>query len=405
MAAGVGYLRSMSHPAISVRLIQTALLSFGLSTLSTHAAEMVSSAPPARATNIVAQRVVGDVIQTLLKVTPADNPAAPTNTATLPGYGFVTNADGRRIWRPYPRPSFKALKGPSAPGGSAPIRPSHLQSNIFWAAVAEQARAGGFTLITNVFAGFVPGSLAETVWAGFQTNGRSTRMWEFWKLPPGWPTNPPVLRWDTNNLMWGRKGMTGISQVWEDMGAFGQVSITALTPRHGYLRGHSMGPSGLAPTRVGRRVWFCTRDNQVIERRVQLLLVRGRDVPDQGDYSIILFDADLPPGIEPLRVVDAAKLRRKYNFGEYNHHPVFMTLQGGSVSARIPGWNVEFGGGDSGAPLMVPLPGELVFFQGISTSPPSAKMQADMDMLSRRAGLDPRRYQMKWVDLDAYPDF
>ena len=259
--------------------------------------------------------------------------------------------------------------------------------------------------VSNTFAGFVAGSLAEAVWAGFDTNGRSTRMWESWQLPAGWPTNPPVLRWDTNNLMWGRKGMTAISHVCEGMGAFGQGSITALTRRHGYVRGHGMGPSGLNPQRVGRRVWFCTRDNQVIERRMLLILIRGPDVPNQGDYSIILFDADLPATIEPMRVADSAKVGRKYYFGDPSHKPVFMTLQGGFVSAGIPGWTVPFSGGDSGAPIMLPLPGELVFFGGLSTSPPSAAMQADMDMLSRRAGLDPRRYQLQWVNLDSYPDF
>ena len=54
---------------------------------------------------------------------------------------------------------------------------------------------------------------------------------------------------------------------------------------------------------------------------------------------------------------------------------------------------------------MLPLPGELVFLEGITTSPPSAAMQADMDMLSRKAGLDPSKYQMQWVNLDGYPDF
>ena len=166
--------------------------------------------------------------------------------------------------------------------------------------------------ISNTFAGFVPGSLASVVWAEFRPEGRSTNIWESWQLPAGWPTTPPVLRWNTNNLMWGRKGMTAISQICEGMGAFGQGSITALTPRHGYVRGHSMGPSGLDPTRVGRRVWFCTRDNQVIERKIQLMVIRGPDVPGKGDYSIMLFDADLPAGIEPMRVVDPVKLRRKY---------------------------------------------------------------------------------------------
>lgn len=81
-----------------------------------------------------------------------------------------------------------------------------------------------------------------------------------------------------------------------------------------------------------------------------------------------------------------------------------MTLQGGYVSADVPGWTVPFAGGDSDAPIMLPLPGELVFFEGLSTSPPSAQMQADMDMLSRKAGLKPRRYQMHWVNLDGYPE-
>ena len=259
--------------------------------------------------------------------------------------------------------------------------------------------------VSNTFAGFVAGSLAEAVWAGIQTNGRSTNIWEFWQLPAGWPTNPPMLRWNTNNLMWGLKGMTAISQVCEGMGAFGQGSITALTPRHGYLRGHSMGASGLHPEKVGRRLWFCTWDNRVIERRVKLLLTRAREPGSPGDYSIILFDADLPTGIEPLRVADPDKVRRKYFFGDLSHKPVFMPLQQNHVSAGVPGWTVPIQGGDSGAPIMLPLHGELVFFGGLTTSPPSAEMQADMDMLSRKAGLNPRRYQMQWVDLDKYPDF
>lgn len=175
----------------------------------------------------------------------------------------------------------------------------------------EQARGTGIRLITNAFAGFVHGSLAEAVWAGFHTNGRSTRIWEFWQLPPGWPNIAPVLRWNTNNLMWGRKGMTAISQVCEGKGAFGQGSITALTPRHGYLRGHSMGGGGLHPEKVGKRIWFCTLNNQVIERKVKLLLVRAREPGSPGDYSIVLFDADLPPTIKPMRVADLTKVSLK----------------------------------------------------------------------------------------------
>jgi hypothetical protein len=306
---------------MAVRLIQAVLLGFGLSGLSGRASEMNTNPPPPLVTNVVAQRIVGDVIE-----------------------------------------------------------------------------------ISNRFAGFVPGSLANVVWTGFQTNGRSTRMWEFWQLPPDWPKIPPVLRWNTNNFMWGRRGMTAISQVCEGMGSFGQGEITALTRRHGYVRGHGMGPSGLDPTRVGRRVWFCARDNQLVAVKIKLLFIRSPEQGGTNDYSIILFDADLPPGIEPMRVVDRAKLLRKYSGDDFSRRPVFMALQDGFMSTGIPEWTVPFRGGDSGAPTMLPLPDELVFFGGLSTSPPSAQMQADMDMLSRKAGLNPRKYQMQWVNLDAYPD-
>lgn len=381
--AALWYLGRMLYRALVARLIPTALLSFGLAGLSSHAAEMRTNAPVPMVTNVVAHRVVRDAIQTLLQVTPATNLSASVSGSMLP----ATTA---------------SLES---------IRSVALQSSTNWGAAVAQARAGSSPLVTNTFAGFVPGSLADVIWAGFHTNGRSTKIWEFAQLPPGWPTNRPVLRWNTNNLMWGRKGMTAISEVWEDMGAFGQVSITALTPRHGYLRGHSMGPSGLHPDRVGRRIWFCTRNNQVIERKVQLLLVRFMDRGGLSDYSIVLFDADLPATIEPMRVVDPVKVRRKYLFLPMNYKPVFMALQGGFVSAGVPGsvgfpgWNIPVRGGDSGAPKMLPLHGELLFLEGISTSPPSAEMQADMDMLSRQAGLDPRKYQMQWVNLDGYPDF
>jgi hypothetical protein len=365
----------MSHQPRTV--LPAALLSIGLSGLSGHASEVVTNRPVPRATNVVAQRIVGDVLQTLLEVAPAGQPAAP--------------AEGARLPTPTPAP------------GSVPS--SGSGSNAAWALALKQPRAPGVTLLTNTFAGFIPGSLAQVVWAGFHTNGRTTRMWELAQLPPGWPNRPPVLRWNTNSLLWGRKGMTAICQVHEDMGSFGQCAITAVTRRHGYMRGHDMGPGGLQPQRVGRRIWFCTRDNQVIERKVQFLLVRAREKDSPGDYSIILFDADLPPGIEPMRVMDPAPMQRKYFFGDTSHKPLLWALQNGRVSGGIPGWIVGVGGGDSGAPVMLPLPDEVIFFGGVTCSGPSPRMQIDLDLLSLRAGLDPSQYQMEWVNLDVYPDF
>src|SRR5208283_3926460 len=263
------YVGLMSHCALAVGLIQIGLVGLGLGGLSSYASEMAADPPAALVTNVVAQRVVHDVIQTLLAVTPAGSPAGlGTQTVSL-----------------------------------ASIQSNAPQSNAFWTSAVAQARAAGVTLITNTFAGFVPGSLAGAIWAGLHTNDRCTNMWEYAHLPPDWPTNPPVLRWNTNSLLWGRKGMTAISQVCEGMGAFGQGTPTALTRRHAYVRGHGMGPSGLDPTRVGRRVWFCTPNNQLVVRKIKLLLIHAPEKGSPGDYSIILFDADLPPTIEPMRVV------------------------------------------------------------------------------------------------------
>ena len=99
----------MWHRGIAFRLIQAWLLSFGVSEFSSHASDVDTNLPSQLVTNVVGQRIVGDVIE-----------------------------------------------------------------------------------ISNRFAGFVPGSLANSVWTGFITNGRSTRIWEFWQLPPDWPKKPPV---------------------------------------------------------------------------------------------------------------------------------------------------------------------------------------------------------------------
>jgi hypothetical protein len=397
-----------------IGMIQVVLLSWRATSIAT---EPAVYKPPMMVTNVVGRRVVRDVVQMLFAVTPANESV------------------GERA--PVGLPEASPAGGPG--------------SNTFWAEIVKQARAGGFTLDTNMesrfqgvaaandprrvvppeatrspttlwayrwtlphvvinkFAGFVPGSLASVVLAGFHTNGRTMRVWDYPQVPSTWPTNPPVLWWNTNNLMWGRKGITAISPVAQGIGAFGQGEITLLTRRHGYVRGHGMGLDGLDPTRVGRRAWFYTRDNQPVECRVKLLVIRTQTKDRPGDYSIVLFDADLPPDIEPMRVVDLEVARRKYlHFLGYEddcYRLRFMSLQEGYVSTELPYWEVPVRGGDSGNPVMLPLPNELLFLNGMTTSPPSATMQADMDMLSRKAGLDPRKYQMQWVNLDQYPDY
>jgi hypothetical protein len=210
------------------------------------------------------------------------------------------------------------------------------------------------------------------------------------------------LVWNTNSLLWGMKGMTAISQCWEGEGYDGQVPITALTRRHGYTRGHGMAPEGVITNWAGMKVWFATADN----RRVEVYISRAIVSLSRGDYTILLFRQDLPPGIEPLRVVDPVDVYFKYPTCVDAPRPLYETEQTGHVNAGIAGFTVPaWKGGDSGSPNLLPMANELLFFGGRSTAGPSYVMQADLDKLCVLEGLDPRKYQMQWQDLSPYPSY
>jgi hypothetical protein len=177
-----------------------------------------------------------------------------------------------------------------------------------------------------------------------------------------------------------------------------------LTRRHGYTRGHSIGNPGFHKNFLHFKVWFLNVRNEIVEVRVLREVVRcGRE----GDYTILLFDRDLPPSIEPLRVVSAATFQAKYpGFQVMVPRPMLLTEQSGNVSACIPGFTVAtFKGGDSGSPNLLPVGNELIFTGGRSTSGASEQMQADMDELCRQAGLEPKRYRMQWENLESFPSF
>jgi len=206
--------------------------------------------------------------------------------------------------------------------------------------------------------------------------------------------------------MWGMKGLTALSPCWETEGGAGQVPVTALTRRHGYTRGHSLGPQGFSTVFAGKQVWFFTLSNSVVPRTVLRSVTRLGGDGQRRDYTILLFNEDLPAAIEPMRVTSFTNRLAKYPMANGAPCPIFKTEQGGNVSADLPGFTVNtWKGGDSGSPDMLPMPGELVFFGGRSTSGPSAEMQADMDELCRLERLNPKRYQMQWVDFSAYPSY
>ena len=249
-----------------------------------------------------------------------------------------------------------------------------------------QTVAQVWSFTNRTFDHFQPASLNYLIWTNFiaHTNNRSTVIWSQRVHPPGWPSVPPVVTWNTNCLMWGMKGLTALSPCWESEGYSGEVPITALTRRHGYTRGHGMGPDGFETRRAGQKIWFVTLDNQVVEVRVKREVVRTMGQAKR-DYTIILFDRDLPESVVPIRVTEWKMFSGPYRLIPDAPCPVFETEQSGNVSAQVEGFKVPImKGGDSGSPDMIPLPGELIFYNGRTTSDPSAEMQADMDELCRQ---------------------
>jgi hypothetical protein len=288
---------------------------------------------------------------------------------------------------------------------SRPPPPAALPREVRerWMMQNTQTVAQVWYFTNRVFDYFQPASFDQFLWTNFiaHTNGRSTLIWSQRAHLPGWPAVPPVVEWNTNCLMWGMKGMTALSPCWEGEGNPGQVPITALTRRHGYTRGHDMGPDGFNTNGTGMRIWFLTTNNQMVEVKARLKVVRTF-FNAHRDYTIVLFDRDLPASIQPIHVVAFTNQPPLFELVPDAPCPIFLTEQSGHVSAQVPGFMVDiWKGGDSGSPNMLPLPGELVFSGGRATSGPSAEMQADMDELCRREGLDPQRYQMQWAELSS----
>lgn len=281
--------------------------------------------------------------------------------------------------------------------------PTNLPARLLTNEVFLRRYRTEYTFTNQTFQGYQTGTLTHLIWTNFiaHTNGRTLRIWSQRTHPPGWPKTPPVVEWNTNSVIWGMQGITGLSPCWEGEGNSGQVPLTVLTRRHVYTRGHSFGADGFNPDHNGQRAWFFTRDNRRIEATIKMTVVRTQ-VPSKRDYSILLLDRDLPDDIEPLAVASVESVKEFYappSFGPAPY-PLFQTEQGGNVSTGISPLTVNtWKGGDSGSPNLIPLPGRLVFISGRSTSGPSREMQEDMDELCRRARLDPARYQLRWVDL------
>jgi hypothetical protein len=333
--------------------------------------------------------------------------AQDASVASAPFSGWLTN--GPAVYRTFVQ-GTQVVPGPRS---SFPMPHTDLPPDVRRAMVVFRAGLN-VTVVTNLsrsFDHFLPESLNNVVWTNFiaHTNGRNTVVWNVRSHPDGWPNRPPVVQWNPNGLMTGMRGLTALSPCWQEEGSPGQVPITALTRRHGYTRGHDMGPDHIGAGFAGKKVWFLTDQNSIVQTSVAGEAVRTSGGSGR-DYTILLLSTDLPDSIQPMRVASQTDVLGP----SPSHYPLcpgaptllFKTEQSGQVSADLPGFNLNtFKGGDSGSPNMLPLPGELVFSSGRSTSGASVQMQADMDELCRQAGLDPARYQLQWVDLSAYPAY
>lgn len=263
-----------------------------------------------------------------------------------------------------------------------------------------------YSYTNTVFEGFRPESLNYVIWTNFiaHTNGRDMQIWSERAMPQAW-TNRPVVRWNTNSVIWNMKGLTALSPCWQVGSASGQVPFTALTRRHAYTRGHGLGPEGIHTVEAGRIVWFLTSDNVLVDAVIKRHVTRASATNGvHRDYTIVLFDRDLPETIEVMSSASLTEIQTKYRFN--CPAPVFQTEQGGFVSTGIAPLVVNtWKPGDSGSPNMIPLPGELLFFGGRSTSGPSREMQEDMNELCRLERLDPAKYQLRRPDLSKYPEY
>ena len=333
---------------------------------------------------------------------------AMVSVKTTNDIGFVTN--GPSVMRLLRITQSWSNDWSSLPAPSPTLATNRLYLRMREAQMKRQS-SSTYTWTNTVFESFKPDSLNHAIWTNFvaHTNGRTMQIWSERSHPQGWPTNKPTVRWNTNNLMWGMKGLTALSPCWQNEGSPGQVPLTALTRRHAYTRGHGMGPEGFQTITAGYRVWFLTRDNVVVEAVIKRSVTRAS--PTNGvprDYTIMLFDRDLPATIDSMRVLSIAEIQPKYRFAARASWPcpILETEQGGEVSAGIAPFVVNtWKPGDSGSPNMVPLPGELVFYGGRSTSGPTREMQEDMDELCRLERLDPKNYQLRRADLSKYPDY
>jgi hypothetical protein len=254
-----------------------------------------------------------------------------------------------------------------------------------------------------------------SVWTNFiaQTNSRTMDMWSTRFYPDGWPAIPPVLAWNTNCLLYDREGFTGISQSSEFEGAPGQIPVTLVTRRHGFMRGHGNGPVGLQTTGLaGKKLWFCTASNTLVEMTIAAQYVRLGQFSDGTstvfyDYGLVIFTQDVPDSITPLSIISPTDFEIYYYRTAEIPYFTLGTEQDGHCAAAgdpIPPFIYPLNkGGDSGSPNFLLSPdNKLIMFSGRGVSGFSPQVQADIDTLTLYSGLNTNNYRLRYYNLSPW---
>ncbi len=202
----------------------------------------------------------------------------------------------------------------------------------------------------------------------------------------GWPnTAGPIVAFYTNSFLCQYRGFTGISlcnarELSVYQGRYqtniNVPPITALTDRIGYLRGHGVaGPRGLhVPSQGytndwnGTNIWFCDTNNNVVQDVIAGAYVGDPNGDQNWDFTLVFFKTNLSDlGIAPVPYVMAPPSNWNADY-----HICFKKTQNNDFDTGLPQfadvyWGTE--NGNSGGPLLLPLPsGDLVFMGGITTA-------------------------------------
>lgn len=255
-----------------------------------------------------------------------------------------------------------------------------------------------------------------------RTNGKTMALWSAY--PATFAARSNFVR-NPDCFLNGTVGLTAISQCWTAQSGRGQIPVTALTRRHGYLRGHGMGANpGQAITNsglAGEQVAFVTTSNSIATMTISNRVTRWDET---GDYTIVSFTDDLPVSITPMTVATNFNPFTPSLYPYYGTNAVYLfppnpwlrvEQQGnidtsasptgtGDGSGGLPGFKyASVKAGDSGSPDMLIVGDTLIFTGGRTTSPASVTMQRDMDHLCNMAGLNPASYQMTWFSMSGFP--